>query len=89
MKKRARWGSHKPLYTKAGIKSSTFADILSCRINAKYSAAKIIAHETCTEIDLWVCGGIGTPETRKAAIKAWAESANKKTRQDRTPDRAN
>lgn len=77
VKKRAKWGSHKPLYTGAGVASSRFADILSCRINAQYSVAKIIASETNTDIELWVRGGTGTPETRRAAVEAWAASAQK------------
>ena len=69
---RAKHGSLKPLYIKIGVTSSAFADILSCRINAKCFVAKAISEETNSDIALWLRGGTGTPEARREAVEAWA-----------------
>lgn len=43
--------------------------------NLLYPKAKQAAQLTGTEIELWLYGGTGTPENRRAAIEAWADSA--------------
>lgn len=56
------------------VSQSMIQHILSGYRHASYPLAKKISAKTKSDVELWVRGGTGTPEGRKAAIRAWAES---------------
>jgi DNA-binding transcriptional regulator YdaS (Cro superfamily) len=58
-----------------GLNPSHFNRIISCQLNARGALAREIANFTKTNLALWLVGGTGTPELRRAAVQAWAASA--------------
>jgi intergrase/recombinase len=69
-------GSISRLAEAIGFKAASMSNIYSPKKmgNLNYFYAKKIAEITGTDIELWVCGGTGTPELRRAAIEAWAQA---------------
>ena len=60
-----------------GLSPSHLCRIEKCTLNARGDLAKQLATLTGTELALWLVGGTGTPEARRAAIRAWAEKEGK------------
>jgi len=56
-----------------GLSASHLCRIEKCALNARGLLAKRLADLTNTDLALWLVGGTGTPEARKAAIQSWAE----------------
>lgn len=55
-----------------GLSPSHLCRIEKCALNARGELARKLAELTGTDLALWLVGGSGTPEGRKAAIQAWA-----------------
>jgi hypothetical protein len=64
----------------ADISPQALHNYLCCRVGASATVADRLAGLTGTDIRLWLKGLGGTPETRKAAIQAWADSLTDKIR---------
>lgn len=58
-----------------GLNPSHLCRIVNCVLNARGDLARKLAQATNTDLALWLVGGSGTPETRRVAIKSWADSA--------------
>lgn len=71
------WGSLNRLADTVGIRAATISNIYNPKRprSLSYPKAKKLAEETGTDIALWLRGGTGTPELRRAAIESWALSA--------------
>lgn len=65
----------KELAVSVNINAAYLSQINSLFRHASYPLALRLASETGTDIELWLRGGTGTPEARKAAVKNWAEAA--------------
>jgi len=76
-------GTQSQLGRKIGVKPQTIHGLImeTNTRHASYQVAKKLALETETAPDLWQRAGAGTPESRRAAIQAWAASARPKLAQ--------